>query len=228
MDPIPLATRLRFIQHPEQCSFYNMAVDEALLRLINEKEKPILRVYGWSDPAVSIGYFQKMDDVPEGRPFVRRFTGGGLVDHTNDYTYSIIVPQQHPIYQMGTSKSYAKIHESISHALVDLGLSAALAEECSTGDSNACFEKPVRYDVMQGESKLAGAAQRRNRLGCLHQGSILVPNLDHGKMNPALLRHLLPLLAQDWEESSLDSQERTKAEKLTQQRYSTYIWNHQR
>ena len=142
--------RLRLIQHREECSFYNMAVDEALLRFVNDHGKPILRLYGWKDPAVSIGYFQTIEDVPEGRPFVRRFTGGGLVDHANDYTYSIIVPQAHPIYQIGTSKSYAKIHRAISQALIDLGIRADLASDCSNADSNACFEKPVRFDVMEG------------------------------------------------------------------------------
>ena len=78
------------------------------------------------------------------------------------------------------------------------------------------------------ENKLAGAAQRRNRLGCLHQGSILVPNLEREEMHQAMLRHTLPLLAKDWEESSLNEQERHKAQKLTQKRYSTYTWNHQR
>ncbi|MCC6234796.1 MAG: hypothetical protein IT580_19290, partial [Verrucomicrobiales bacterium] len=38
---------------------WNMAVDEALLLSTRELEQPILRFYGWSQPAATFGYFQK-------------------------------------------------------------------------------------------------------------------------------------------------------------------------
>ncbi|MEM9399506.1 MAG: lipoate--protein ligase family protein [Verrucomicrobiota bacterium] len=221
--------QLRFMIHPEQCSYKNMAIDESLLRYVNETGQPVLRCYGWADASVSIGYFQKAEEVvPEGRSFVRRYTGGGLVDHRADHTYSIIVPQGHPIYAMGTASSYAKIHEAIAQSLHELGVANTLANDCSESESPACFQKPVKFDVVAGTDKLAGAAQRRNKLGCLHQGSILVPELDKEELHKALLRNLLPLLAKAWETSSMSAQERAKADYLTRQRYSTYMWNYSR
>jgi lipoate-protein ligase A len=74
----------------------NMAIDEALLRTARE---PLLRIYRWARPAVSFGYFGKWADVhrawPE-REAVRRWTGGGIVPHGDDLTYSLIVPREHP------------------------------------------------------------------------------------------------------------------------------------
>ena len=37
----------------------NMAIDENLLPAISLLQKPLLRIYGWDRPAVSIGFVQK-------------------------------------------------------------------------------------------------------------------------------------------------------------------------
>jgi lipoate-protein ligase A len=78
-----------------------MAEDEALLRLVSA---PVLRIYQWTEPAISIGYFGLYSDVPSGRPFVRRYTGGGLVDHEADFTYSIIVTRANRLNSLGTQE----------------------------------------------------------------------------------------------------------------------------
>ncbi|MFQ3671409.1 MAG: lipoate--protein ligase family protein, partial [Verrucomicrobiia bacterium] len=164
-----------------------MAVDEALLRLVHV---PTLRVYGWDAPALSIGYFDSCKDLPPDRPFVRRFTGGGLVDHTRDLTYSIIVPREHPLNQAGPQESYCLIHQAVALALETCGSAATVAEQPPEARGNACFQKPVKFDVVQGTNKLAGAAQRRTREGCLHQGSILPPqHLDLHTLTGALILH---------------------------------------
>jgi hypothetical protein len=103
----------------------NMAIDEALLRAARE---PILRIYRWEQPAVSFGYFGKWAEVqrtwPE-REAVRRWTGGGIVPHGDDLTYSLIVPRAHPFALLGPLESYRAIHEALAAALGSASLRLA-------------------------------------------------------------------------------------------------------
>ena len=92
----------------------NMAVDESLLRHV---QAPVLRIYGWEESCVSIGYFQKASIVPAATSFVRRYTGGGLVEHGRDLTYTLVLPADHPLTLAGTLPSYRAIHEGLVSAL---------------------------------------------------------------------------------------------------------------
>src|SRR5277367_1833538 len=82
----------RLLVHQAGSPARNMAIDEALLREVRE---PVLRIYEWNVPAVSLGYFQPAALAGD-RPFIRRYTGGGLVDHARDVTYTLVVPRKHP------------------------------------------------------------------------------------------------------------------------------------
>lgn len=220
-DSLPITCRL-LLQGPGTPS-WNMAADEALLRLVRE---PILRIYGWDRPAVSIGYFDPWRVVPAGRPFVRRFTGGGLVDHARDLTYSLIVSREHPLNQAGPQESYCQVHRAVARALAACGWNAGVTEQPLQALGNACFQKPVKFDVVQGEIKLAGAAQRRTREGCLHQGSILLPeDPNRPALVSALIAELTPLLAASHLRDDMTSLEQTKATELDAERYATRAWN---
>ncbi|NBR69512.1 MAG: lipoate--protein ligase family protein [Verrucomicrobia bacterium] len=156
----------------------NMAVDEALLRHV---QTPVLRIYGWDTACFSIGYFQKISVVPSGHLFVRRYTGGGLVEHGRDLTYTLVLPADHSLTTAGTLPSYRSIHQSVAQALQDCGVPCHLATAQPKKDDPSCFLKPVPADVLNSDGlKLAGAAQRRTKQGCLHQGSILLPQGIHG------------------------------------------------
>ena len=75
-----------------------MAIDEALLEAVTI---PSIRFYRWNSPALSFGYFGKFSDVAEyatERDLVRRWTGGGIVFHGDDLTYSIVIPASDPIF----------------------------------------------------------------------------------------------------------------------------------
>jgi len=137
---------------------WNMAVDESLLRLATG---PVLRLYEWSVPAVSLGYFQPAAVAPAGRPCVRRYTGGGLVDHARDVTYTVAAPRAHPLGLLSTAESYSRLHAAVAAALQDIGLDAVLSPVCDAGDNPACFQKAVKFDVLHQGKKVAGAAQRR-------------------------------------------------------------------
>ena len=72
--------------------FYNMAMDEVLLHSAKGLGAPLIRMYDWDCPSVSIGYVQHYDAAPNDKyTVVRRPTGGGVVYHDNDLTYTAIV-----------------------------------------------------------------------------------------------------------------------------------------
>ena len=92
---------------PGHCAF-NMAFDEALLEGMPRLGKPVLRFYGWVEPAASFGYFQKFAEVERLthlRPLVRRPTGGAIVTHDRDWTYSLVVPTNHEWYELNALAS---------------------------------------------------------------------------------------------------------------------------
>jgi lipoate-protein ligase A len=216
----------RLLIHGAGSPAHNMAVDEALLR---EVRAPVLRLYEWNVPAVSLGYFQAATLAPEGRPFVRRYTGGGLVDHAEDITYTIVLPRAHPWMELSAPESYATIHRGVQAVLEGCGIAADVAGEASTLESDACFQKPVRFDVVAGDRKLSGAAQRRTREGMLHQGSILLPepnwNADVRGNFAVLFARKLGL---QFVEAKLTEAEVKRAAALEMNRYSTEAWNRMR
>ena len=204
----------------------NMAIDEALLR---HAEVPVLRIYGWESSCVSIGYFQKAGVVASGRTFVRRYTGGGLVEHGEDLTYTLVLPSDHPLTTAGTLPSYRSIHQAIAHALKDCGIECCLATAQPKKDDPSCFLKPVPADVLDaGGNKLAGAAQRRTKQGCLHQGSILLPGGIPTVLKKALISQLEICLNASLTESSISEAEKRMSEELESNRYSTKEWNFSR
>jgi lipoate-protein ligase A len=150
----------------------NMAVDEVLLQRL---DRPLLRIYQWLRPSVSFGYFEKYEAVlaaHPGRDLVRRWTGGGVVPHGEDLTYSLLVPAGSAFMRLKTADSYRAIHERIAGAMNRAGVVVSMAGGADEKISQACFENPTRHDILQQGRKIAGAAQRRTKFGLLHQGSI--------------------------------------------------------
>jgi len=157
----------------------NMAIDEALLE---SATVPLLRLYRWDHAALSFGYFGKFADVGAHagkRDLVRRWTGGGIVFHGDDLTYSIVIPAADSAFAHSTMSIYEKVHEALREALVARGQHAVVAAiaDRGTGVSKPgyhghCFANPVHADVLVNGEKVAGAAQRKTRAGLLQQGSI--------------------------------------------------------
>ena len=95
----------------------NMAVDEMLH--ISRGELPLLRIYQWRHAVVSFGYFEKLGDAMRDLPgeeieYVRRWTGGGIVDHRADLTYTLSIPKGHRLEQQRGNASYAQIHQALA------------------------------------------------------------------------------------------------------------------
>jgi lipoyl(octanoyl) transferase len=148
----------------------NMAVDETLFLTA---ARPVLRFYRWIRPSVSFGYFTPWEEVAlrfAGRDLVRRWTGGGIVEHGKDLTYSLICPGGKSLPR--TSELYRFVHLGIARILLESGSPVEVAEKTDPARSPACFEKAVQFDLQLRGEKIAGAAIRRNRKGLLLQGSI--------------------------------------------------------
>ena len=155
----------------------NMAVDEALLA---GAAAPILRFYRWRRPSLSFGYFglyAQVASLANEREIVRRWTGGGIVPHGDDLTYSVIIPKAHPVFARSSLEIYAALHDAIRRTLEANGIQAMLVDQAAAKSSEDCFANAVQADVVSGGRKIAGAAHRRSRAGLLHQGSIQQPNL---------------------------------------------------
>ena len=159
---------------------FNMALDEALLENVSRLGRPVLRFYGWTEPAATFGYFQKYADVGEAtslRPLVRRPTGGGLVPHDADWTYSAIFPVGHEWHSLKAEESYRRMHDWLRLAFAELKVVTDLAPCCKRSVPGQCFVGHEKFDLLWHGKKIAGAAQRRNKLGLLIQGSVQPPPL---------------------------------------------------
>ena len=193
----------------------NMAIDETLLRTASHA---MLRLYRWARPAVSFGYFGKWSDAAAagpGREIVRRWTGGGIVPHGGDLTFSLIVPRAHPFFAVSPRESYRAIHECVASALGN----ASLAESSAPQTSAACFENPVKHDVVVARKKVAGGAQRRTKCGLLHQGSIQVAE-GSALIGSALAARFSPYLTA----IEIGAEIRAESVRLSREKYATDAW----
>ena len=209
-------------------SAWNMALDEVLLNSISAIGRPVLRFYGWTDTAATFGYFQKYADIAAWtplRPLIRRPTGGGLVPHDADWTYSVIIPPSHPWYELRAAESYLHLHRWVAAALRAACIPADLAPTASKEIPGQCFAGAEQHDILLNGRKIAGAAQRRAREGLLIQGSI--QSLPSGaeraqwqekmRANPAI-----------WTELALNKGMRSRADELVATKYSQESYNQRR
>jgi lipoate-protein ligase A len=149
----------------------NMAIDEAILSGCGQEGEGApagagtIRLYQWTPPAVSIGYFQGMrDEVDVAKceakdiEVVRRITGGGAVYHDAEVTYSLIANEKNESIPNNIMESYGLICNGLVLALKEYGMDAAFR-----GINDVCV----------GEKKISGSAQTRRYGGVLQHGTLL-------------------------------------------------------
>ncbi|HVO67321.1 MAG TPA: biotin/lipoate A/B protein ligase family protein [Syntrophales bacterium] len=176
----------RFIPYKRLNAFENMATDEALFRENQRRDaKPILRLYSWSPPSISLGYFQetpKEVDIEECRrsciDIVRRPTGGKAVLHEHDLTYAVIAKDNNPLFPSDILGTYRVISGCIADALSELGIKTEMSVDGRTSGQDslkaACFSSPSQYELLVNKRKICGSAQVRSRGVFLQHGSILL------------------------------------------------------
>jgi lipoyl(octanoyl) transferase len=216
---------------------FNMALDEALLEAASRLGVPVLRFYGWTAPAASFGYFQKYSAVERAtllRPLVRRPTGGGIVPHDADWTYSFAVPPGHEWHSLAAIDSYRRIHEWIRDGFAKLKIQTSLApDKKSAGGEDLpgeCFTGHEKFDLLWHGKKIAGAAQRRNKLGLLIQGSVQPPPvpIKRGDWEEAMRAVASEAFSIKWSDFSPDEPLLARAHELAMQKYSSVAYNSRR
>lgn len=152
-----------------------MAADEALLKWGGMS---VMRAYQWLQPTITYGYFDHEDEARsifpgEGLDFVRRWTGGGIVDHRHDIAFTLALRIQDREGRPPSAALYRWIHGGLSRTLRDCGVESIMLTDDAPDGGRACFSSPVTSDlVLPDGDKLAGGGQRRSKFGVLHQGSI--------------------------------------------------------
>lgn len=180
-----LERRWRLIDTGFRSAAANMAIDEAILRAHGRGEvPPTLRFYGWEPAAVSIGYFQSAEREIDleavrrgGYGYVRRPTGGRLIFHHRELTYSVVIRQE---YLPGSViETYRELSQGLLAGLRILGAQPELAagerdprRQDPGGFHTACFDSTSAYELTVDGRKVAGSAQTRMGGVILQHGSI--------------------------------------------------------
>jgi lipoate-protein ligase A len=182
MEPV------RLLIDPPASGAWNMAVDEVLLEAAAAQGRAALRLYAWDAPTLSLGYFQAAADrelhaASRACPLVRRTSGGGAIVHDRELTYSLAMPHSNSRSTSAT-ELYDLIHESLVEIFRGIGLAAAMfrpaAGECASGVQTSsvphflCFQRRACGDIVSGEAKIVGSAQRRRQRAVMQHGSILL------------------------------------------------------
>jgi lipoyl(octanoyl) transferase len=166
----------------------NMAIDEAILAAVEAgRSPPTLRVYGWSPACISLGHSQdparELDleaVAARGYDVVKRATGGRAVLHIDELTYSIIARADSESWCASQALSYREISQAVARALSASGFGVSLDRGYPVEKPQAmramtpCFSSTARSEVVFGDRKVVGSAQRRTRGAFLQHGSILV------------------------------------------------------
>lgn len=225
----------KILQTPALPVFEQMALDETLAQ--TPLDEPLLRFYCWTPgPAVTFGYAQFYDfvrrDVPaQAGPLCRRPTGGGIVLHGQDLTFSVLFASAQP----RPKEIYACLHAAIEAALDRSGAVHAHRQGTvpnqaylpqSGGNASGCFVNPVQDDLLCGDKKILGGAIRRFGQRVLYQGSL---QCAQARENPlfvqAVAAGLSEALQTPWEETAVPAAVLSAARQLAQTQYATAAWN---
>ncbi|MFN0206111.1 MAG: biotin/lipoate A/B protein ligase family protein [Planctomycetota bacterium] len=249
-----MAERWRLLLHPETAPADAMAVDEALLI---HHSAPTLRLYRWRPFGVSIGYFQRYEELPiqqlasEGTPVIRRLTGGGAIYHGEEVTFSITAPSDHLLFRGPVRDSYDRVHSILTAALLEcckattnIQPRGAATLQSDASESPWCFHESTEFDLSSNSRKLVGSAQRRTGGRVLHHGSIILKTNPYtseiasiemlgGAPNPAIvedaiIRAFSQSLQITLEPGDLSGAEHDTANKLAAEKYNSDAWNRRR
>ncbi len=160
-----------------------MAADAAFLRNLSPSQL-FMHLYEWQGECATYGHFVHPEQyfhleaaLETGLKLARRPTGGGIIFHTCDYAFSLLIGRNNENYRSPTLESYALVNEWVGKIVAKtFGIQPdILVQEDSQPDTTCdrfCMAQPTKFDLILQGRKVGGAAQRRTRQGILHQGSI--------------------------------------------------------
>lgn len=174
--------RWRLIESAPRPGPWNMGVDEAVLEAVGAGHSPpVLRLYAWEPPCLSLGTSQPLADVDlerlaaRGWSIVRRPTGGSAILHTDEITYAVIAPIDDPRIVGGVLDSYRRLAQGLLHTLSLLQAPVHVHEKSVSRAERrppVCFEVPSNYEITVAGKKLIGSAQVRRRKAVLQHGTL--------------------------------------------------------
>jgi lipoyl(octanoyl) transferase len=204
-----------------------MALDEVILARVS---LPTLRIYRWTAPCVTFGYFQNYGEVRMTHPLmtlVRRRTGGGIVEHGSDVTFSLMIPRVYEAARISPSLFYQRLHHALAKFLSRSGekeVRLAGEEEVLSGPS--CFSAPAMDDLLCQGKKILGGAQCRTAGALLYQGSL--QGMRALEEKEGFFREFAKSLSERISEISLEASLVEDAIVLAQSRYASAQWNERR
>lgn len=204
-----------------------MALDELLLARVS---LPTLRIYRWTAPCVTFGYFQNYAEVRSAYPvvpLVRRRTGGGMVEHGSDLTFSVMIPRGYEEVRISPSLFYQRLHHAFANFLSGNGekeVRLAGEEEVLSGPS--CFSAPAMDDLLCQGKKILGGAQCRTAGALLYQGSL--QGMRGLEEKEGFFREFGQSLSERISEMTLEASLAEDAIVLAQSRYASAQWNERR
>jgi lipoyl(octanoyl) transferase len=180
-----MSHELHVIPDASHTAAKNMAHDFLLLNRYSPADALRIRHYGWIRPAFTFGLSQSFSYIQSeitdpSAEICRRPTGGGVVNHQEDWTYALVIPASHPLGRSQPVETYKIVHDCMIAAMTDQGCDVILNLDAPNNSTpGVCFNKSEVYDVVLRNfpSKVAGAAQKRSKAGYLMQGSIWKPIL---------------------------------------------------
>jgi lipoate-protein ligase A len=159
----------------------NMAVDEFLFDLLTDEPRTFLRFYQWERPTASLGYSQDAAKVldlefcrAKGIDVVRRMTGGKMVLHYQEITYSIASSDQE-LFTPTLGGSYKIVSQALMNGLGKMGLQPSLAQKAPLFYAKGnlpCFSRPAQDEIEVDGKKIVGSAQKRAGIKFLQHGSV--------------------------------------------------------
>lgn len=190
-----LNTPFRFLDMPYFSASQNMAIDEALMKNFQKDDLPIFRLYSWDSDAFTIGKFQDVNKIENfseyGKNFTRRVTGGGLLLHGFDISYSLILPTT-LLAKKSVKESYEFICQFLLELYIKLGFEPNFAKDTmndSLSKSAFCQVGFEPYDIIIKDKKIGGNAQKRTRELIYQHGSIPL-HVDSRKHSGVSLKEL--------------------------------------
>ena len=218
----------------------NMDLDAKLLSCLTPDSSPLLHFYEWAGPSATFGHFirpEKHFDLKKAEwhhlSLAKRPTGGGIIFHIWDFAFSFLMPASHPFFSLNTLENYQFVNERVRDAMQELfplqGKAEIIPEDFASQHEEAvnfCMAKPTQYDVVYEGTKIAGAAQRKTKLGYLHQGSIslVFPQVELLKevllskqtIVEAMTRYSFAPLGRQWDAARLKETRKAIQDRLTQ------------
>ncbi|MFA5085615.1 MAG: lipoate--protein ligase family protein [Candidatus Omnitrophota bacterium] len=176
--------RFRLIRSGSADAIYNMALDENILRRYMEDGIPAFRIYGWRSPSFTYGVGQRPEDeidiercALDGIRIAGRMTGGGVLFHNNEITYSLVCAKEDIGEPDGVFVSYRRICSFLTSFYSSLGLNASFALEAENfkdlcAPHSLCSASREKYDIVINGRKIGGNAQKRKRRAVFQHGSI--------------------------------------------------------